>query len=284
MLKKYFERLTLVSLAVVTLGACDDDKQQPPVPEEQVTVKLTAGEATTTTLSFRIEASQNAEKVGFVCISKDTTVPTAEEIRHSGTVAAPGEAPYRADTLTAETDYVIAAAAWAGDRSSDVATLLMRTSPEAEHITATSSQGSAYYGNIVTDEKGTAQYHLHIGTIPFDEAGNAIGAGILYRISMHAAPSEDPYDALLATGTYTVGADYREGTFDLEYSNWVTTSDNGYVLDSGGFLDGTVTVTRTDGEYHIVALLSDDSGKWTEMSWDGPIVWESMLPGGSQLC
>lgn len=289
MFNQYFSRLTSVGLAALTafsLYSCSDDKTQeeppvPPEPKTEVSVTLEAGTPTDQSVSFTLTTSEKADRVAWVYAAKDESVPDAETILSSGTVAELGTKEYLIEELTPDTEYIVAAAAAAGDLTSEVATLTLRTNPRAyKKITATSTRGSAYYGNALTHETGTGQYRLFLGTIPFDEAGIAIGEGTLYRLSLHAAPSENPNAAVLAPGTYVSSKDYAEGTFDPEYSTWLSTTSTGMRADEGFIASGEVTVGYTQGVYSITARIITVRGEAVEISWEGAIDWWNMLPGG----
>lgn len=290
---KYFERIAVAILMAGTaalFASCDDDDVQetttePPEPEKELTVALQGGQCEQNALTFTVEASENAAQIAYACVAKGRVVPGAEKLFEEGTVATPGSEVRRVEGLAPETDYVIAAAARADNRYSEVATLELRTAdePEPEYniIEATSSRGSKYYGNIITGETGTGLYHLFLSTIPWDENGMAAGAGVVYRLSLHAAPSEDPEHATLAAGTYTLDDNFAAGTFDTEYSDWVATNDQGQAEASNYFLGGEITVTNENGVYEIVARMIDLDGKRDEVRWNGPIVWENKVPTGT---
>lgn len=95
------------------------------------TVTLTAGEADVTSLTFTL-ASTDAAKVAYVCVKSDEPVPGATDILAKGTAAEAGKTvTCTVNDLTAETEYVIVAAASNLDGENPVASeqLKMTTKP-----------------------------------------------------------------------------------------------------------------------------------------------------------
>lgn len=281
-------------LAALTFASCSDKDEPEPEPPHLVEVKVTliAGAPTAESLSFTLTTSDNADRAAYVCLPKGESVPDAAALMETGISARPGSNEYEVRSLHAKTTYLIAAVAGAGESLSEVTTLEMTTQqkqepdpePEYEKVEATSTNGSEYYGNIVTGEVGTAQYYLTLGTVPWSEDGDtAIGEGTLYRISMHAAPSDDPYNPTLAPGTYTLGANYEAGTFDTEYSSWIEVDRIGMKARQGTFVAGEIRVEGTGDDCVVTARLEDDLQRLTEVTWKGRIEWKNVMPGGKAL-
>lgn len=282
------------SLTALTLSSCsdkDDPQPEPPRPVE-VTAALSAGESTSERLTFTLTTSDNADRAAYVCLREGEAVPDAATLMEKGVAAQPGSNLYEAGSLEAATTYVIAAVAGVDEYLSEVATLEMTTQPkrepepepEYEKVEATSTNGSEYYGSMITGEVGTAQYYLTLGTVPWAEDGDtAIGAGTLYRISMHAAPSDDPDNPVLAPGTYTLGGNYAAGTFDTEYSSWVEVDKGGMKARQGTFIAGEIRVEGTGDDCTVTARLEDDLHRLTEVTWKGRVEWKNMIPGGKAL-
>ncbi len=260
--------------------ACDKNDGER-TPDGKVTVALTAGTATGTSLTFRITASENAEELVYACYPAETEIPMSDDLFSTGTIVPAGDQQAGVDNLDPDTEYRIAAAARGRGQVSEVATIEMHTGTAPyRQVIATSSRGSSYYGNLISGETGTGQYHLNVGTIPFDKAGNAVGAGILYRLSLHAAPSENPDEAVLAPGTYRMDNTFAEGTFDLVYSSWVETDSQGNKVSQGLFDNGEITVGFSDGIYDVVCRMHIPAQNPVEVIWNGPIEWVNMIPGG----
>lgn len=99
-----------------------------PVPS----IQITPGEVTETSVSFTL-APENADQARYVVVEASQTVPSAEEILASGKEAdASQTAEYTEEGLTADTDYVIAAAAKGADGTvTDVVKADVRTDKPA---------------------------------------------------------------------------------------------------------------------------------------------------------
>lgn len=286
MLKKYFKWLAFTSLAVGMTAltcSCDDNKEPSPDSDDFVTLSLTAGEATESTLSFMIESTENADLVAYSCITEDQTVPDAAALFENGTTSEPGTKQHLIENLDANTSYIIVAAAKAGELTSRVKTIKMQTLKSTNvtftPLKATSSVGSAYYAGIITNEL-TGQYHLYLSTFPFDDHGVPTGAGMLFCISLHADRAQDPNNASLPTGHYTLSNDYSAGTVDISWSSWRITDDKGQISEKGFFTYADVELENKNGQYHIVVRTTNEEDESFEVTYDGPVVWRNMIPGG----
>lgn len=288
MLYKYFQWLAFTSLAAgmtVLACSCDDNKEPSPDPDDFVTLNLTAGEATENTLSFTIKASENADLVAYSCITEDQTVPDAAALFASGTTSAPGTESILIENLDANTPYVIVAAAkTGGGTTSRVKTIKMQTLKSTNvtftPLEATSSVGSAYYAGIITNEIETGQYHLYLSTFPFDDHGVPTGEGMLFCLSLHADRAEDSDNVSLPTGHYTLSNDYSAGTVDINWSSWRYADEKGQISEKGFFTYADVKIENNNGQYRVVARTTNEEDESFEVTYDGPVVWRNMIPGG----
>lgn len=128
MLKKYFLRfvaVVAVCAAAVSLSSCSDDDNTG--PERNPAVKLTAGTATDTSVTFTI-APEDATQCAYMYVKKGEAVPAASEILSKGkAVAVDRVSPVELSGLDPVTTYTIAAVSASGQRAGQVATLDMTT-------------------------------------------------------------------------------------------------------------------------------------------------------------
>lgn len=157
-LLKHFIAAALVLL--LPLVSCDPlpqnetpdtpNQENPDTQKEEVapTVTLTAGEATTESLSFVLTPA-NATSVRYAVYKAGETLPTAEDLltSSSGSAGTPADATvaetYVVSGLDFSTEYVVVAAAHNTAGYSDVVTLNMTTATPAATVTLTLVEAAA---------------------------------------------------------------------------------------------------------------------------------------------
>lgn len=281
-LKCFFAAGLLLFLPFALSSCSDDPDEQKVDPKEPPTVKVVAGVKTTTSLEFRIEASEGADRTAWVCVKKaEAEAFSAEEIFSEGTVIAdptPGGDPAEAVELDPSTDYVIAAAAAAGELFSEVSTVEMTTLAEKTpwdlEVICDKSFGD-YYGNDITGGPN-GQFMIGVANIPIDEEEFMTGAGFRFVFSVHSDLAADPAAAEPAPGTYTYDFDMtgEKFTFDDTNSMWMETGEAGNILLEEYFLGGELTIDKTaSGQYKLDGLVTLSDERIAHVVYEGPIDW-----------
>ena len=148
---KFLKHIAAALVFVLPIVSCEEIPQEetpdtpnqetPDTPKEDVppTVTLTAGEATTESLSFVLTPA-NATSVRYAVYKADQALPTAEDLltSSSGSAGTPADATvaetYVVNGLDYSTEYVVVAAAHSAVGYSDVVTLDMKTATPAPAV------------------------------------------------------------------------------------------------------------------------------------------------------
>ncbi len=256
----------------------------PPAPVDKPTVEITPGQATANTLTFTIRPSQDVDMAAYVCLENGETVPsTADGIYKGGGVAIEDlKAPVTVRNLQPQTEYVIAVAVSAGETDSEVETAIMTTLKDEEHydevIEATGASITAYFGNDNHPGQQTGQFALGIDNIPWNDKGEATGAGSKHQFCFYSDLAADPDNAIPADGTYTFDQSDKGDLWTIgynDYSWWTTTVEGGYKGSSGHYLDAHMTLARTENNYEVVMTGKTDAGKTFKISYSGPIAFQN---------
>ncbi len=179
--------MAAMATAFVACGGDDtDDKDpQPPTPQIEPTITLTAGEATENSLTFTV-TSKDADQVKWMLTEN---VPTAEEVLANGTaVTANSTEKVTVKDLAPETEYTFYAAAKNADHNKLSAALKMTTLKEEEQATPNSYEMAP---SVVRTEV--------VDGITYDN----------YKISF----SDSDADMTLMLNTYTMHGYKPEGLF-----------------------------------------------------------------------
>lgn len=258
--------------------------EAPPVPANKPTVEIVPGQATASTLTFTVRPSQDVDAAAYVCIKRGETIPaTATDIYEGGGVALEDlKTPVTVRNLQPQTEYVIAVAVSAGGMDSDVETAAMTTLKGEEQydevIEATGASIAVYFGNDNHPDRQTGQFALGIDNIPWNENGEATGAGSKHQFCFYSELAADPDDAVPAEGTYIFDKSDEGDAGTIGYNNyswWTTTVEGGYKGNSGHYLDANMTLTRSGRNYEVVMTGKTDAGKTFKISYSGPIAFQN---------
>ncbi len=116
-----------MTAATVGFSSCKDEDSEPG-PSGDPSLALTAGEVSDVTIKFTI-VPENAQKVAYMVLEEGAEVPDAKTIMSSGKKGtATKERTYTEQGLTAQTTYVVVAAASNGEKFSEVEQITMTTS------------------------------------------------------------------------------------------------------------------------------------------------------------
>ena len=110
-----------------------------------------------------------------------------------------------------------------------------------------------YYGDAYSP--GAGNYWFFLSDKGLDEDGNALPNGTYFRIDLYAAIAEDPDNARIPVGTYSLDpspvASCAEGTFSRQNSSYFTTDSNGETVRSRVFDNATLVVSKSGDGYLI---------------------------------
>lgn len=265
--------LLYLSAAVMLLAfaSCEKDKAA-------LKVSVKAGEAGSTYLTFTV-ASENADKVAWMCIESSQETPSAEKILADGTAAASGE--QRADKLAPETEYIIIAAAAGGNATLLSTPVKMTTLKEGEGpgpvfdgyetkvvLEATYSESSAsglgnYFLALASAQPGADQNPKNIGDI-------------IVMLDIYNVKDSDPVNAVLPDGTYNVvEGDLAAFTWYPMYSGMrLRVAEGEQGVQSGAFIAGNFTVESKGNDYIITAeMLPLNAEETIKFRYEGPITF-----------
>ncbi len=237
------------------------------VDENAPTVSVEAT-ASTNYFFLTLVASKDASNFGYVACTEELTSVTAEQIL-SGSVS---EA-FSAETYTTETYftksafveadkctkyYVYAAAVTADGIYSAVASTSVTTILTSAEVT--------YYGTYYSTT-GLYQYSL---TLSDNSSSDGYDTGArFYYLDFWSSTGADSGDIALPAGTYTVGTAEAENAIysdDLSFNTYAgewTWGESGYIID------GTLTVSVSDGTTYISGTLTDGTGGVHTISYSG---------------
>lgn len=155
--------LFFVLAAIVSFVACEKDPVQ---DTSALSVKVTAGEATETELTFTV-TSANATNCAWVCVAKGTAVPAAADIMSKGNKVLPnGDVNAKATGLNDKTTYVIVAAAMDEDfevvASAPVEMTTLERAPQpAVELGNGNAAGSTYTFKITPSDAEKCYYKMY---------------------------------------------------------------------------------------------------------------------------
>lgn len=238
-------------------------------------VKLTPGEATTTSLSFSLEM-QDCARAAYLLIAnpKQGQTPDAEEILRSGTTVE-SDGTHTVNELTPATTYLIAAVGEKDSKRSEVVTIEMTTGFDASAPATFDRQVAGFYYGVPAGYN-YAEYYV---VLPEGEATEqegiytTTGAGRTLSIDLYYFEplSGDP---AITQGTYKYATSKSLRTFDPEKTRGTVNDGKGGIRQIE-FKEGTIDVRLSGSTYTITASLVTTDGEEFTGSYTGPLTLEN---------
>ena len=280
--------LCAAALAAVSAG-CKDDKEPQPAPPERPSAALELKSAGQTRFAFELR-TENADGAAYTVTPaiEPENERRAEDIFASGTAADAVGGVYTVTGLEPDTEYTVRAAARNDGGYSEVAELAVRTlkpddpEPPREYdlLVECDRFTGLYYGDIQTGA-GTGNYYMAVTDIPFDDAGNSVGAGYIFYLDVYDELAAAASQAVLSAGEYAFDLDdtYAAGTFSNRYSYYGEAGADGSQVAEGKFLGGRITVeSPAEGSLRFGADLVIMDGLKVWATNDGPAAFGNRVP------
>ena len=281
-IKNLFYALLALPLFLV---ACEEENTVDQV--KNPTVKVTAGTATETSLSFTIESTE-ATKVAYLVV-EGSDVPTASEVLANGKEAeANKKVEVTEEGLKESTEYIIVAAVQ-NSKATEKDFIQMTTNatvtpgpgpreePEdPEHPedpeNPETPENVEFTATIITTgyEDGDALHYYDFVLSDKEVGSNSWGVanGTYYVFSVI---SNVKGNGVLPNGTYSLASTGSAGTLDIEYTYFYQMDENGDMVDGmKSYKDANVIIT--DGK--IEANLEFENGDIHKVTFEGDLAVE----------
>lgn len=238
-------------------------------------VKLTPGEATTTSLSFSLEM-QDCARAAYLLIAnpKQGQTPDAEEILRSGTTVE-SDGTHTVNELTPATTYLIAAVGEKDSKRSEVVTIEMTTGFDASAPATFDRQIAGFYYGVPAGYNYAEYYVVLSEGEATEQEGiyTTTGAGRTLSIDLYYFEplSGDP---AITQGTYKYATSKSLRTFDPEKTRGTVNDGKGGIRQIE-FKDGTIDVRLSGSTYTITASLVTTDGEEFTGSYTGPLTLEN---------
>lgn len=238
-------------------------------------VKLTPGEATTTSLSFSLEM-QDCARAAYLLIAnpKQGQTPDAEEILRSGTTVE-SDGTHTVNELTPATTYLIAAVGEKDSKRSEVVTIEMATEFDASAPATFDRQVAGFYYGVPAGYNYAEYYVVLSEGEATEQEGiyTTTGAGRTLSIDLYYFEplSGDP---AITQGTYKYATSKSLRTFDPEKTRCTVNDGKGDIRQIE-FKDGTIDVRLSGSTYTITASLVTTDGEEFTGSYTGPLTLEN---------
>lgn len=238
-------------------------------------VKLTPGEATTTSLSFSLEM-QDCARAAYLLIAnpKQGQTPDAEEILRSGTTVE-SDGTHTVNELTPATTYLIAAVGEKDSKRSEVVTIEMATEFDASAPATFDRQVAGFYYGVPAGYNYAEYYVVLSEGEATEQEGiyTTTGAGRTLSIDLYCFEplSGDP---AITQGTYKYATSKSLRTFDPEKTRCTVNDGKGGIRQIE-FKDGTIDVRLSGSTYTITASLVTTDGEEFTGSYTGPLTLEN---------
>lgn len=243
--------------------------------DAEPTVKLTPGEATTTSLSFSLEM-QDCARAAYLLIAnpKQGQTPDAEEILRSGTTVE-SDGTHTVNELTPATTYLIAAVGEKDSKRSEVVTIEMATEFDASAPATFDRQVAGFYYGVPAGYNYAEYYVVLSEGEATEQEGiyTTTGAGRTLSIDLYYFEplSGDP---AITQGTYKYATSKSLRTFDPEKTRCTVNDGKGGIRQIE-FKDGTIDVRLSGSTYTITASLVTTDGEEFTGSYTGPLTLEN---------
>lgn len=238
-------------------------------------VKLTPGEATTTSLSFSLEM-QDCARAAYLLIAnpKQGQTPDAEEILRSGTTVE-SDGTHTVNELTPTTTYLIAAVGEKDSKRSEVVTIEMTTGFDASAPATFDRQVAGFYYGVPAGYNYAEYYVVLSEGEATEQEGiyTTTGAGRTLSIDLYYFEplSGDP---AITQGSYKYATSKSLRTFDPEKTRGTVNDGKGGIRQIE-FKDGTIDVRLSGSTYTITASLVTTDGEEFTGSYTGPLTLEN---------
>lgn len=238
-------------------------------------VRLTPGEATTTSLSFSLEM-QDCARAAYLLIAnpKQGQTPDAEEILRSGTTVE-SDGTHTVNELTPATTYLIAAVGEKDSKRSEVVTIEMTTGFDASAPATFDRQVAGFYYGVPAGYNYAEYYVVLSEGEATEQEGiyTTTGAGRTLSIDLYYFEplSGDP---AITQGTYKYATSKSLRTFDPEKTRGTVNDGKGGIRQIE-FKDGTIDVRLSGSTYTITASLVTTDGEEFTGSYTGPLTLEN---------
>lgn len=238
-------------------------------------VKLTPGEATTTSLSFSLEM-QDCARAAYLLIAnpKQGQTPDAEEILRNGTTVE-SDGTHTVNELTPATTYLIAAVGEKDSKRSEVVTIEMTTGFDASAPATFDRQVAGFYYGVPAGYNYAEYYVVLSEGEATEQEGiyTTTGAGRTLSIDLYYFEplSGDP---AITQGTYKYATSKSLRTFDPEKTRGTVNDGKGGIRQIE-FKDGTIDVRLSGNTYTITASLVTTDGEEFTGSYTGPLTLEN---------
>ena len=238
-------------------------------------VKLTPGEATTTSLSFSLEM-QDCARAAYLLIAnpKQGQTPDAEEILRSGTTVE-SDGTHTVNELTPATTYLIAAVGEKDSKRSEVVTIEMTTGFDASAPATFDRQVAGFYYGVPAGYN-CAEYYVVLSEGEATEQEGiytTTGAGRTLSIDLYYFEPHSG-DPAITQGTYKYATSKSLRTFDPEKTRGTVNDGKGGIRQIE-FKEGTIDVRLSGSTYTITASLVTTDGEEFTGSYTGPLTLEN---------
>ena len=238
-------------------------------------VKLTPGEATTTSLSFSLEM-QDCARAAYLLIAnpKQGQTPDAEEILRSGTTVE-SDGTHTVNELTPATTYLIAAVGEKDSKRSEVVTIEMATEFDASAPATFDRQVAGFYYGVPAGYNYAEYYVVLSEGEATEQEGiyTTTGAGRTLSIDLYYFEPHSG-DPAITQGTYKYATSKSLRTFDPEKTRGTVNDGKGGIRQIE-FKDGTIDVRLSGSTYTITASLVTTDGEEFTGSYTGPLTLEN---------
>ena len=238
-------------------------------------VKLTPGEATTTSLSFSLEM-QDCARATYLLIANPEKgqTPDAEEILRSGTTVE-SDGTHTVNELTPATTYLIAAVGEKDSKRSEVVTIEMATEFDASAPATFDRQVAGFYYGVPAGYNYAEYYVVLSEGEATEQEGiyTTTGAGRTLSIDLYYFEplSGDP---AITQGTYKYATSKSLRTFDPEKTRCTVNDGKGGIRQIE-FKDGSIDIRLSGSTYTITASLVTTDGEEFTGSYTGPLTLEN---------
>lgn len=238
-------------------------------------VKLTPGEATTTSLSFSLEM-QDCARAAYLLIAnpKQGQTPDAEEILRSGTTVE-SDGTHTVNELTPATTYLIAAVGEKDSKRSEVVTIEMTTGFDASAPATFDRQVAGFYYGVPAGYNYAEYYVVLSEGEATEQEGiyTTTGAGRTLSIDLYYFEPHSG-DPAITQGTYKYATSKSLRTFDPEKTRCTVNDGKGGIRQIE-FKEGTIDVRLSGSTYTITASLVTTDGEEFTGSYTGPLTLEN---------
>ncbi|HIV33389.1 MAG TPA: hypothetical protein H9995_08520 [Candidatus Alistipes excrementigallinarum] len=238
-------------------------------------VKLTPGEATTTSLSFSLEM-QDCARAAYLLIAnpKQGQTPDAEEILRSGTTVE-SDGTHTVNELTPATTYLIAAVGEKDSKRSEVVTIEMTTGFDASAPATFDRQVAGFYYGVPAGYNYAEYYVVLSEGEATEQEGiyTTTGAGRTLSIDLYYFEPHSG-DPAITQGSYKYATSKSLRTFDPEKTRGTVNDGKGGIRQIE-FKEGTIDVRLSGSTYTITASLVTTDGEEFTGSYTGPLTLEN---------